>query len=396
MKPYDYQEEMARDALEILLEHHLVYLACEERTGKTLASIRCAEQHPAKSVLVITKKKALKGWLDTLAKYKTNKPFEVTTYHQASKVTKEQRELIIIDEAHSYISSIPKPGVIWTDLKPLCRQADIIYISATPHAQGPQQLYHQFKLSSFSPWAKYPNYYSWHKTFGKPYTVQIKGIDVPKYDRCYDELVFGTVNHLFITKTRAELDFEHEPEDELHWLTLGEAARAVYNTLLEHKVVQLKAGLLTCETVAKLRMALHMLEGGVAKIGNTYITLANREKIDYIKRTWGDTAKLAIMYQYQEEGRKLRAEFQHAEILQGDSYAEGVDLMHIEHLVIYSQSFSTAKHTQRRARQANKNRKTKIVVHFLLVRKAISHQVYKTVSLNKVNYVDSRFERLEL
>ena len=65
-------------------------------------------------------------------------------------------------------------------------------------------------------------------------------------------------------------------------------------------------------------------------------------------------------------------------------------------MIIYSQDFSTARHTPRRARQANKNRKDEILVHYLLVKKAISEQVYDTVSVNKTNFVDSTYIREEI
>jgi ERCC4-related helicase len=119
--------------------------------------------------------------------------------------------------------------------------------------------------------------------------------------------------------------------------------------------------------------------------------LNNTEKVDYIKKHFGDTEDLVIMYNYKAELTKLSAHFKKAKLLQGTSYAEGVDLSMHKHLVVYSQDFSTARHTQRRARQANMNRKEPITVHFLLVKKAISEEVYKTVSINKKNYVDSVF-----
>ena len=77
--------------------------------------------------------------------------------------------------------------------------------------------------------------------------------------------------------------------------------------------------------------------------------------------------------------------------MQGDTFAEGVELSHLETLVVYSQSWRTAKHTQRRARQASKNRKSEIVIHFLLVKGALSEQCYPTVAINKKNFVDSCF-----
>lgn len=395
MTPFPHQIKLAQSIIEVLLANGIAYLASEERTGKTLSAILACEQMKYKNILVITKKKALDGWNGTLKAYKHNKTYTVTNYHQAHKQG-EDYDLIILDEAHNYISSFPKPSAMWKGLRSLCSQKPIIYLSATPNAQGPQQLYHQFALSSFSPWRKYPNFYSWFKTFGKPYTVEINGIKINQYDRCNVDMVMECVEHLFITKTRKELGFEHEPDDEKHYIELHPDTRAVYNELLQHELVELKAGWLVCDTKPKLRFALHQLEGGTAKINNEHIVLANTEKVDYIKKHFGDTEDVVIMYNYIAEGIKLNQEFNKAKILQATSFAEGVDLSMHKHLIIYSQDFSTARHTQRRARQANKNRKEPIIVHYLLVKKGLSEQVYKTVSINKKNFVDTTFTRSKI
>lgn len=393
IKPWPIQEELAKQGLAILLAHHIVYYAMEERTGKTLCSIRCAEQHPAPEVLVITKKKALEGWQNTLSKYITNKPFTLTTYTQVHKLPSKLWPLVILDEAH-YLSGYPKPSETWKVLKPLFTKADIIFCSATPYAQGPHLLYHQLALSTFSPWLRHRDFYGWHRLYGKPYSIEIRGISIPRYDRCIDDaLTVATVEHLFITKTRKELGFEQEPEDVIHFIELDTVTKEAYNYLVKRKVIQFKAGKLVCESSAKLRASLHMLEGGVTKINDNYIVLANDEKIRFIKRTFGDTKDVVIMYHYIAEGIKLRASFKNATILQGSANAEGVDLSHFKHLIVYSQDWSTAKHSQRRARQANKARQEEIKVHFLLVKKAISSEVYKATSKNKVNYIDSLFER---
>lgn len=392
MIPYDYQIELAKDAITTLRSYGIVYLAAEERTGKTLAAILVAEEYNAKHILVVTKKAALDGWTDTLKAFKHRKNYIVTNYHQARKQT-GNFDLVILDESHSYISAFPKPGKIWKELRPICANKPIIYMSATPNAQGPQQLFHQFALSSYSPWKKHGNFYKWFELFGKPYSIKIGGIPIRQYDKCDKKLILGSCEHLFITKTRKELGFEHEPSDHIHWIQLEENTKAVYNELLDHSIVHLKAGILVCDTTSKLRFSLHMLEGGVAKIDDDYLVLANEEKINHVLETFGDSETLVIMYNYKAELTKLQKIFKKATLLQATSYAEGVDLHKYENLVIYSQDFSTARHTQRRARQANKNRKTPIVVHHLLVKKALSHQVYKTVSLNKKNFVDSVFER---
>lgn len=61
MTPFPHQTSIANEAIKILKEHMIVYLAMEERTGKTLTSILVCEAVNVKSVLVITKKKAIAG-----------------------------------------------------------------------------------------------------------------------------------------------------------------------------------------------------------------------------------------------------------------------------------------------------------------------------------------------
>jgi hypothetical protein len=360
----------------------------EERTGKTLTAILVAEKSAAERVLVITKKKALDGWHETLKAFEHTKEYVVTNYHQAHKMT-GTFDLVLLDESHNYISAFPKPGNLWKQLKVLLVRLPIVYISATPNAQGPQMLFHQFALSSWSPWCKHGNFYQWFRLYGKPYEIEINGIPIRQYDKCDAALILGVVEHLFITKTRAELGFEHEPTDEIHYIELGKATKEVYNTIVKDEIVEITAGTLVCDTKSKLRVSLHMLEGGVAKIEDEYIVLANREKADYILEHFGDNEDTVIMYNYKAELTKLSVIFKKALLLQATSYAEGVDLSGYANLIIYSQDFSTARHTQRRARQCNKKRDTPIVVHYLLVKGGLSAQVYKTVTVNKKNFVDS-------
>src|SRR5690606_24154962 len=118
---------------------------------------------------------------------------------------------------------------------------------------------------------------------------------------------------------------------------------------LDKRIIRLSVGVLKCSSMSKLRHALHMIEGGTIKLDDTgYYTLKNNEKINYIKANWGDSDNLVIMYNYIQEGVKLREAFEKATILHGETYAEGVDLSMYATLVVYSQDFKTSKYSQRR------------------------------------------------
>lgn len=408
MIPYDYQVELSKSATSILDKYKILYLSMEERTGKSIIGLLALESNDlVSSVLIVTTKKAMEGWQETLSKcIWLTKNYGLINYHSIHKVDTQLYNALIFDEAHSYISGYPKKGVLWKRVKVHCNNKPIVYMSATPYAQGIQLLYHQLALSTYSPWKQHINFYSWYNKYatrdimGNTEKIWVNGRFIQTYKKVNTAEAFDTVKHLFITKTRKSLGFDKEPIDVLHYIKLSKSTKNAYNILLKQKVLDFyvddKSYTLIADSNMKLRTALHMLEGGVLKVDDDYIVLNIREKVDFILSKWGDNNKVAIMYQYIAEGNKLRAIFKNASVLQGTSNAEGIDLSYIENLIIYSQDFSTAKHTQRRARQANKNRSTDIFVHYLLVKKAVSAQVYKTVSTNKVNFIDSLFEHDEL
>lgn len=395
MRPYPHQLDISSQALDILRKHMLVYLAMQERTGKTLTSILVCEQTKCNNILVITKKKALVGWEETLSKYKHNKTYECINYESLHKCTFKP-DLVIIDEAHSNLGAYPKVGKTWKEVFKFTKGKPIIYLSATPSAQTYAQLYHQFKLSSWTPWIKYPSFYNWHKDYGIENIIYLGGRQIKQYNEVKSEKVMKDVEHLFISYTRTELGFEHEPNDILHYIDLSSKIREYYNSLLKDRVATIVGTEVIADTVMALRTKLHQIEGSTLKQEDKNIFLSKIDKIDYILKTWGDSDNLVIFYQYQNELSLLKQTFKSATILQGTSFAEGVDLSMYETCVVYSMDFSTAKYTQRRARQCNMKRDTPIDFHFLLVKGAISEQVYQTVAVNRTNFVDSYFNKQEI
>ena len=393
MKPYEHQVEIAEKAYKVLKENLIVYLAMEERTGKTLTSILVCEKSKASNILIITKKKALDGWEDTINKFKPTKNYTYINYESLHKLVLTNYDLIIIDEAHANLSAYPKVGTVWKKVYTLTRKKPIIYLSATPSAQTYAQLYHQLKLSSWTPWVKYKNFYEWHKIYGIPKIVYgAGGRQIIQYNEVKTDLVWKDVEHLFISYTRKELGFKHEPNDVIHYVELDSYTKRLYNELNKDSVIRELCYM--ADTPMKLLVGLFQLEGGTLKIDeDNSVDLLATSKINYIKKTWGDTKDLVIFYHFKYEELKLKKHFRNAKILQATSFAEGVDLSMYKTLVIYSMDFSTARYSQRRARQANMKREEEINVHYLLVKGGISEQVYQTVAVNKTNFIDKYFDK---
>ncbi len=407
MKPRQDQINIAKKGVEIIKKYNLVYLAGQERTGKSLCGVLIFEDlEKIDKILVITKKAAIKGWLETLNMFSPGKFFEVINYHSVHKI-RNCPQGIILDEAHAHISSAPKRSKMWERIATITINKPIVFMSATPYAQGPYLLFNQLALSSWSPWMQFKNYYRWYNKYaeldknGDYKQIFIgRGVYKKNYKAVDKKLVLKDVSHLFITATRKDLGFKQEPKDVVHFIDLTPKIKNVYNILLNDKVLYFenngKDYTLICDTSMKLRFALHMLEGGVLKVENEYIDLCSNEKVSHILKIFGDSKEVVIMYEYKADKIKLEKYFKKAKILQATTYAEGINLFTYKHLIIYSQNFSTAKHSQRRARQTHPDRKESIKVNYLLVKNAISHQVYKTVSINKTNFVDSVFEPIKL
>lgn len=391
MTPYPHQIKIAHEALTILRNEGLVYLAMEERTGKTLTAILMCENSKATNILVITKKKAIIGWEDTLSKFTHTKTYTIINYESLHKLPKASYDLCIIDEAHANLGAYPKLGKTWKATYKVVYGKPIIFMSATPSAQTYSQLYHQMKLSKWSPWAKYSNFYKWFEVNGVQQSQYIAGREIKLYNKTKDN-VFEDVKHLFITYTRNELGFEHEPNDILHFVDLSEYTKDLYRRLEKNKVITINDSLILADTPMGLMTKLHQVEGGTIKYEEEDYILDNTEKIDYIKSMFGDSKDVVLFYHYINELKKLKQYFKQATILQATSFAEGVDLSMFKTLVVYSMDFSTARYTQRRARQCNMKRTEPIDVHFILVNKGISHQVYETVAINKKNFVNSYYE----
>ena len=138
-----------------------------------------------------------------------------------------------------------------------------------------------------------------------------------------------------------------------------------------------------------------MVESGILKIGDDYIELGNTEKIDYIKKTFGDTKDVGIMCHFIGERNLLKKHFKNARIYSSNAHAEGVDLSDLKHFIILSSDYSGAKFIQRRDRIVNINGSNTNLVNHILVKKAISEQVYNKVS-KKEDFNNSTYIKQEI
>lgn len=404
--PYPHQTQIAEQGSKILKEYGILYLAMEERTGKSLTAIlACENCKKAKNVLIVTKKKALKGWQDTLNAYAPKRlNYELINYESLKKAPKIKYDIAIVDESHSKISGFPKPSKTCVALQSYVYESAVIFCSATPSFQSFSQLYHQLGITKYSPFDNFKNFYRWHDVYGIKANKYIYGQVIADYSKCNEQKIESAVGHLFIKYTRKELGFKEEPEDAVHYIAPSQVLKDIYNEFLRKNVLKCGDFLYTGDSASKAFKALHQLEGSTLKLDETTRYIFDfRDKCEYIKANFDLKNKtVAIFYEYIAELSLLQnffnTEIQRGKVslYQSSAFAEGVDLSHIDEVVVYSMNFSTSQYVQRRARQCNMMRETPIKVHFLLIKGAVSEQVYNTVAKNRKNFTSHYYKDIAI
>jgi len=388
MKPRQHQLEGSEWALVTLRKYGLAYLSWKERCGKTLTALLTAENSTASSVLIVTKKKAIAGWNDTLTAWYHRTKFTVINYESLHKVV-GTFDLVIVDEAHHAISSTGRPSATWKKLKKFTHGKAVLYLSATPYAEHLGLIYHQLKLSSWTPFTE-KNFYEWFKVYGISNLTRTPYGLVEQYNKYKDEEILKKISHLFNFKTREEVGIEHEPTVRLVKVALEQYTLDLMKELHKESVIEVGDEQIVCDSPMKLRSVHYQLEGSTVK-GTLDILLPTREKVQYIMANY--PPDVAVMAHFIAERALLKLMLPDAHIYSSDGDAEGTDMSNHHKLVVYSMSEKTSKYTQRLARQANHNRTEPIEVDILVCDKpAIGMGIYESVALKKANFDKNSYE----
>ena len=273
MKPYPHQEVFASKMWDILKVKGYAYLAGKPRSGKTYTSILCAEKSTKiSSVLVLTKKAAIPGWMKFIDGNSTlNHKYTVVNYEQAHKLNATDYQLVIIDESHN-LGGTGKPSKRYQTIRKLCWNMPRIHLSGTAIVESQCSIYYQMTLSKYSPFS-HKNFYRFHDQYGEKYYIKAAGRDIPQYDRAKD-ILLPLINTftVYMTQEDAGIDKSVQAVDKVHYVELDEATKELYNSLQKDLIIELEddfgnTATIVCDTVMRLRVVLHQIESGIFKIG---------------------------------------------------------------------------------------------------------------------------------
>jgi hypothetical protein len=407
MQLRDYQVDIAEQAINILKEFKLVYLAMQVRTGKTITSLHIANLYGAKKVLFVTKKKAISSIEDDFKQSNCLYHLLVINYESLHKI-QHTYDLIIIDEAHA-LGQFPKPSGRVTDLKKICLGKPIIYLSGTPSPETYAQFYHQFYVSSYSPFKDFKNFYAWHKEYGIPKTKFLYNMQVPDYTHVKQERIQTEIQHLMLTYTQEEAGFESLVQEQILYVPMSDKVKWAVDKINKDKLFKTKDGqVVLADTSVKEMQKIHQICSGSVKTEDGNAIMFDDTKANFIKERFKGQ-KIAIFYKYIAEGMQLRFSykgqvyddpqaFNEASgdavfISQIQSGREGINLSTAEALVMYNIDFSAVSYWQSRARMQTKDRLEASKVYWIFTTGGIEDRIFSMVQ-NKKDFTLSHFKKL--
>lgn len=407
MQLRDYQERISTDAARMLEWLKITYLAMEVRTGKTATALAAAEKFGAKVVLFVTKLKAISSIQDDYDNLNPSFIIDIINFEQLGNVVRKDYDLVIMDEAHS-IGAFPTPSERAKRLKEICAGLPIIYLSGTPTPEGWSQIYHQFYISSYSPFAAYKNFYAWAKEFvtlKKKYFYNRQINDYSCADKAkIDELT----KHLFISYSQAEAGFEQLVQEEVIHLRMMPTTYALVDKLRRHAIYVGKNGEeILADTAVKLMNKLHQVYSGTVLAENGDAIVFDNSKISFIKERFAGQ-KIAIFYKFKAEGAMILMAYG-ADRLTSDpqefnersdkifycqvqSGREGVNLSSADCLIMLNIDFSALSYWQARARMQTKDRVKEAKLYWIFSEGGIEDKIYKAV-MDKKDYSLAYFKK---
>lgn len=408
MQLRDYQESISTDAAKMLEWLKICYLCMEMRVGKTITALAAAGKFGAKSVLFLTKKKAISSITADYDKLSPSFKLICTNYEQIYNLSPDYHfDLIVLDEAHS-LGQFPTAAQRTRQLRKVCVDKPIIYLSGTPTPEGYSQLYHQFWISTYSPFKEWPTFYKWAAEFVTVKKKYYYNREINDYSNADKEKIDQLTKHLFISYTQAEAGFEQLVKEEVLKVRMMESTYKLAAYLLKHRVHVGRDGQeILADTEVKLQGKLHQIYSGTVLAEDKNAICFDHTKAKFIKERFAGQ-KIGIFYKYAaeramiiftygmdrltEDPMKFNSRDDLTFFSQIQSGREGVNLSTADALVFFNIDYSTVSYWQARARLQDKNRMKEAVIYWIMAENGIEEKIYKAVQ-DKKDYTLSHFRK---
>lgn len=403
IKLRDYQIELANKAVDILNRKKIVYLNLEVRTGKTLTSLEIVKLFGAKNVLFATKKKPIESILKDYRDFGYNDFFQIVVINNESlhKVN-DQFDLVVNDESHRF-GNFPKPSKGARLFKEKYSRLPMIFLSGTMTPESYSQIYHQFWVSKYSPFAE-TNFYKWANVYVNKKDRYLAHGKITDYSDARIDLIKKVIDPYILTFTQKQAGFTTDVQEEVLTVKMKQSTYNVIELLKRDRVVIGKKGEVLADTAVKLQQKIHQMYSGTIKFEDGTRTVFDYSKAEFIKERFKSN-KIGIFYKFKAEWDALKEiykdnltndlnEFNTTGkniALQIVSGREGISLKEADYLIYYNIDFSAVSYWQSKDRMTTMDRKFN-KVFWVFAHGGIEQKIYQSVMAKK-NYTLSNFKK---
>lgn len=394
-KLFGYQSDTKNKLLRILEKFGIAYLAGEVRTGKTLTSLRTADDFlpiGKDKILIITSKKAMIDIKQEVKDSGIQLKVEIINFESVHKALIKVPDFLIIDEAHR-LGAFPKPGKIAKVIRQRFHGVPTILMSGTPSPESYCQLFHQFWVTGKGPWKQFKSFYKFANVYVDKETIYIgMGHNPIDYSHAKSS-VLRMFKEYRVTMTQEQAGFKGKVIEQVHHVTIPHPIALQLSVLNKTKLLEIPE--LVADTAAKMKSYFHQMTSGTVIDIDQKQHVLSKYKIEYIKRKF-QNKKLAIYYVYRKEGDLLKKAFPQwtndpkdfkksktkTFICQIQSGREGISLATADCIVFYNISYSAVSYWQARARgqtRAGDN----CYIHWIFSSTGFEDSVYQIVQDKK-------------
>ena len=405
MKPTlrQHQEQKSIELNEILSKYKLAYLAGLPRTGKTLTALNTASLYGAKSVLVVTRKKAISSIQSDYDLFKFTYDIEIINHESIHKVENLKPCLVIFDE-HHVCGSFPKPSKRTKAIKKMFSDVPMILMSGSPFTESYSQVFHQFWISKYSPF-KETNFYRWADKYVDKKQLFFGPRPSTDYSNARENEIAEVIEPYMVRITREEADLEVDINEIDVYIEAPKMLHNLAKQLIDERIIRGKTGVIETETPASLASKCHQIYNGSVII-ETYDGEADTVVLSNYKakaiQEYFKGKKIAIMFFFRAELDILKEvfgdtitdcldEFQTTDksIAINSVTTEGVNLSKADAIAFYNIGFSGKAYLQARDRLTVKGRSNNYV-YFFLEKGGTTSRVLKQVR-NKKSFNSKTF-----
>ena len=399
-----YQKEIINKALPLLKKDKFVYLAMEVRTGKTLTSLGVSMLLPVKTLLFITKKKAISSVENDYQLLNPSYDIKVINYESLHKVRPVGWDMVVCDEAHG-MGAFPKRNKRSKMVKSLISENNpyVIFLSGTPTPESYSQMYHQVSVIKSNPFKEYVNFYKFSKQYVKVVQRKINSLYINDYSNGLDTIIDKMKPHT-ISYTQKEAGFKVKTTEHILEVELNPNTMNMIKKLKKDRVLDGAVEVVLADTPVKLMSKIHQLCSGTVKFESGKSMVVDTSKAKFIRKQFFNM-KIGIFYKFKEELKALKEVFgdelctelnefnstNKSIALQIVSGREGISLRNAKALVYYNIDFSATSYWQSRDRMTTKDR-LESDVYWIFSKGGIEKEIYKAVSKKK-DYTLRHFKR---